>query len=138
PCLRDTQAAVCATVNGGCPGANASDPALSGVLTTNKTITLGGDPNTSYTIVLHIQGEVESKNYNGGTDLNATGSSPTLNGWRDPARTTDPTPSNATAYDVDMRRVVNPGSPAHQAYMLNSMDGPGPENHTTSGMDYTT
>ena len=138
PCLRDTQAAVCATVNGGCPGANASDPALSGVLTTNKTITLGGDPNTSYTIVLHIQGEVESKNYNGGTDLNATGSSPTLNGWRYPAGTTNPTPSNTNAYNVYMLRVVNPGSTAHQDYMLNSLDGPGTENHTTYGMDYTT
>jgi hypothetical protein len=138
PCLRDTSAAVCATVNGGCPAANASDPALSGVLTTNKTITLGGDPNVSYTIVLHIQGEVESKNYTGGTDLNATGSSPTLNGWRYPAGTTNPSPSNTNAYNVYMLRVVNPGSTAHQDYMLNSMDGPGTENHTTYGMDYTT
>ena len=109
PCLRDTQAAVCATVNGNCPAANASDPALSGGLTTNKTITLGGDPNTTYAIVLHVQGEVESKNYNGGTDLNATGSSPTLNGWRYPAGTTNPTPSNTNAYNVYMLRVVNPG-----------------------------
>jgi hypothetical protein len=138
PCLRDTSAAVCATVNGGCPGANASDPALSGVLTTNAMITLGGDPNTSYTIVLHVQGEVESKNYNGGTDLASTGSSPTMNGWRYPAGTTNPTPSNTNAYNVYMLRVTNPGSTAHQDYMLNSMDPPGVENHTTYGMDYTT
>jgi hypothetical protein len=138
PCLRDTQAAVCATVSGSCPGANSADPALSGVLTTNKTITLGGDPNTSYTVVLHVQGEVESKNYNGGTDMNSTGSSPTLNGWRYPMGTTNPTPSNTNAYNVYMLRVVNPGQTAHQDYMLNSLDGPGTENHTTYGMDYTT
>ncbi|HEY7372300.1 MAG TPA: hypothetical protein VIF57_09095 [Polyangia bacterium] len=138
PCLRDTQAAVCATVNGGCPGANTADPALSGVLTTNKTITLGGDPNTTYTIVLHIQGEVESKNYNGGTDVNSSGSSPTLNGWRYPTGTTNPTPGTNNAYNVYMLRVTNPGSTAHTDYFLNSIDPPGVENHTSYGIDYTT
>src|SRR5436190_6589975 len=138
PCLRDTSAAVCATVSGGCPAANASDPALSGVLTTNKTITLGGDPNTTYAVVLHVQGEVESKNYNGGTDFSVSGSSPTMNGWRYPAGTTNPTPNSGNAYNVYMLRVTNPGSTAHSDYMLNSMDPPGVENHTTYGMDYTT
>jgi hypothetical protein len=53
PCLRDTQAAVCATVNGACPPPG-SDPALNGAHLTDKSITLGGRPGHSYTIKLHI------------------------------------------------------------------------------------
>ncbi len=78
--LRDTQAAVCATVNGNCPGANTAGSGLAGVLTTDKTYTLGGTPGTSYTITLHIQGEVESKQY-GGMDANSTLTSPMANGF---------------------------------------------------------
>ena len=138
PCLANTQAAVCATISGQCPAANTSDPALSGVHTTDKMITLGGDPATTYTIVLHVQGEVESKNYNGGTDVSTAGMSPTLNGWRYPAGTTNPTPNTGNAYNVYMLRVTNMGATTHQDYMLNSLDPPGVENHTTYGMDYTT
>ncbi len=80
PCLRDTQAAVCATVNGNCPGANTAGSGLAGVLTTDRTVTLGGTPGTQYTVTLHIQGEVESKQY-GGMDANSTLTSPMANGF---------------------------------------------------------
>ena len=134
PCLRDTEASVCATVNGGCPATNNSDTALRGVKTTDKTITLGGDPGTNYTIVLHVQGEVESKNYNGGTDQNSDGSSPTLNGWRCPAGRR---PSRATRTTFTCCASPTPGRRAHD-YFLNSLIAPGVENHTTYGIDYTT
>jgi len=130
-CLRDTEASVCATVNGTCPPANANDPALSGALTTDKTVTLGGTMGTPYTITLHIQGEVESKQY-GGMDQNSTAQSPKADGF-----CVGGTPTNADAYNVYMIRVTNPGSTAKTNYFLNSLQAPGTSNHTTYGIDYT-
>jgi hypothetical protein len=132
PCLNDTQFAVCQTHVGACPPANPTDPALSGVLLTDKTITLGGLQNQSYTIHLHIQGEVESKQYGGGVDQNSTLFSPHADGF-----ITGGVPTPASAYDVKMIRVTNPGSSTHTDYFLNSLQGPGVSNHTTYGMDYT-
>lgn len=139
PCLRDTQAAVCATVNGACPGANTAGSGLAGVLTADKTITLGGTPGTMYTISLHIQGEVESKQY-GGMDQNSTLASPRADGFA-----IGGTPTNADAYNVYVIRVTNPGSTAATNYYLNSLQdaavgtttrGPGVSNHTVYGIDY--
>jgi len=130
-CLRDTEASVCATVAGACPDTNNADVALRGVKLTDKTITLGGTPGTPYTITVHVQGEVESKNYVGGADQNAMSMSPSMDGWR-----VGGTPSTANAYSVYMLRVRNPGSTTDTTYYLNSMDPPGVENHTTYGVDY--
>lgn len=139
PCLRDTQAAVCATVNGACPGANTAGSGLAGVLTADRTITLGGTPGTMYTISLHIQGEVESKQY-GGMDQNSTLASPRADGFA-----IGGTPTNADAYNVYVIRVTNPGSTAATNYYLNSLQdaavgtttrGPGVSNHTVYGIDY--
>jgi len=131
PCLADTQAAVCSTYARTCPAANANDPALSGVLTTDKTITLGGTTGTSYTITLHIQGEVESKQY-GGMDQNSTAQSPKADGF-----CVGGSPVNGDAYNVYMIRVTNPGATTKTDYFLNSLQGPGVSNHTTYGIDYT-
>src|SRR5262249_19793568 len=118
PCGRDTEAAVCATgPAGGCPDTTNADIALRRVKTTDRTVTLGGPPGTMYTIVLHVQGEVESKNYTGGTDMSPSGSSPNMNGWR-----VGGTPATNNAYNVYMLRVTPPGSTTATNYYLNSMD----------------
>jgi hypothetical protein len=130
-CLRDTEASVCATVSGSCPPAMPNDPALSGALTTDKTVTLGGTMGTPYTVTLHIQGEVESKQY-GGMDSNSTAQSPKADGF-----CVGGTPTAADAYNVYMIRVTNPGSTAKTNYFLNSLQAPGTSNHTTYGIDYT-
>jgi hypothetical protein len=127
-CLTDSAKSVCQTSNMGCPGANQQDPALSGIITTDKTVTLGGDPNTTYTITLHIQGEVESKRYTGGQDQEDSATSPKMDGF-----CVGGTPTGADAYNVYMVRVSNP----KQDYFLNSLQDPGVSNHTTYGMDYT-
>ncbi len=127
-CLTDSAQSVCQTIDGGCPAPNQQDPALSGVITTDKTVTLGGDPAKTYTITLHVQGEVESKRYNGGQDQNSSAQSPKVDGF-----CTGGTPTNGDAYNVYMVRVSSP----KQDYFLNSMQPPGVSNHTTYGMDYT-
>jgi hypothetical protein len=133
PCLRDTQAAVCATVSGVCPNVNVTDVALRGVLMTNKTITLGGTPGTSYTITLHVQGEVEAKQYvNGSVDQESMLTSPMANGFA-----VGGTPTTANAYGVYLLRVTNPGATTSTDYFLNSLIPPGVSNHTTYGVDYT-
>ena len=129
-CLMDTEAAVCATKTGACPPANTSDGALSGVLMTDKTVTLGGTMGTPYTITLHVQGEVESKGY-GGKDQNSTAASPKADGF-----CVGGTPTTADFYNVYMVRVTNPGG-AKTDYFLNSLGPPGTSNHTTYGIDYT-
>jgi hypothetical protein len=131
PCLTDTQAAVCSTKSGACPPANTTDRALSGVLTTDKTVTLGGTMGTDYTITLHIQGEVESKGY-GGMDQNSTAASPKADGF-----CVGGTPTTADAYNVYMIRVTDPGATTKTDYFLNSLQPPGAPNHTTYGIDYT-
>lgn len=128
PCLNDTAASVCQTKTGGCPAKNPQDPSTGGALTTDKMITLGGDPAKTYTITLHVQGEVEAKKYNGGQDQSAQGSSPKLDGF-----CTGGTPSGGDDYNVYLVRVASP----KQDYFLNSLIGPGVSNHTTYGMDYT-
>ena len=129
PCIRDTAASVCATVNGACPGANTAGSGLAGVLTTDKTVTLGGTPGTMYSITLHIQGEVESKQY-GGMDANAVLASPAANGF-----CVGGTPTNADAYNVYLIKVTSGGVVTN--YFLNSLQAPGVSNHTTYGIDYT-
>jgi hypothetical protein len=130
-CLRDTEASVCATASGSCPGPVSGDPALSGILTTNKTVTLGGTMGTPYSITLHVQGEVESKQY-GGMDQNSSAQSPKADGF-----CVGGTPTAADAYNVYLIRVTNPGSTAKTDYFLNSLQNPGVSNHTTYGIDYT-
>ncbi|HEY7372757.1 MAG TPA: hypothetical protein VIF57_11395 [Polyangia bacterium] len=132
PCLRDTQAAVCATVSGTCPMVNNADLPLRGVLMTDKTITLGGTPGTSYTITLHVQGEVEAKQYVATMDLDSVLLSPQANGF-----SVGGSPTQANAYGVYMLRVTNPGATTSTDYFLNSLTPPGVSNHTTYGVDYT-
>jgi hypothetical protein len=131
PCQRDTQAAVCATIaqGQGCPGAVAGDAALSGTHTTDKMITLGGNPGQSYSITLHVQGEVEAKRYNS-TTLDQSGAN---HGW-----SVGGTPVTTDAYNVYMIRVTNPGATTHTDYFLNMLVPPGASNHTTYAIDYTT
>jgi hypothetical protein len=126
-CLNKTAESVCQTLAGACPGANA-DAALSGVITTDKMITLGGEPAKVYTITLHVQGEVESKKYDGGADQSSTGASPKADGF-----CVGGTPSNGDAYNVYMARVSSP----KKDYFFNSIQPPGVSNHTTYGIDYT-
>jgi len=135
PCVRDTQAAVCATfAGGGCP-LGPGDPALKGALLTDKTFTLGGLPGHSYSIKLHIQGEVESKRYTNSVDQSSAGMSPMLDGFATAG--VGGVPTSADAYNVYMIRVTNPGSTTSTDYFLNSLQLPGVSNHTTYGVDYT-
>lgn len=131
PCLLDTSKNVCATAVGACP-INTSDRTLSGVLMTDKSITLGGKQGKPYTITLHIQGEVEAKAYAGTTDQNGSAISPAADGF-----STGGTPTSLDFYGVYMLRVTNPGSTTHTDYFLNSLVPPGVSNHTTYGIDYT-
>lgn len=130
PCVNKTAESVCQTNKNGtaCPGANAGDPALSGYLSTDKTITLGGDPAKVYTITLHVQGEVESKRYDGGKDQSTVGGSPKADGFCEGG-----TPTNGDAYNVYMARVSAP----KKDYFFNYIQPPGVSNHTTYGIDYT-
>jgi hypothetical protein len=128
PCLNDTAKSVCSTLAGACPPRNTSDPALSGGLTTNHKVTLGGDPTKTYTITLHVQGEVESKRYDNGKDQESQLASPKANGFCEGG-----TPTGGDAYNVYMVRVSNP----KKDYFLNSLQTPGVSNHTTYGIDYT-
>lgn len=129
-CLSDTGAVVCRTSPGACPSPNSADPVLSGVLMTDKTVTLGGNPGTQYTVTVHVQGEVEAKTYTGGLDQNNVAGSPKADGF-----VTGGTPTQANAYGVYLLRVTNPGSPKTD-YFLNSLVPPGVSDHTTYGVDY--
>jgi len=132
PCMADTQAAVCSNNTGACPNSSDPDIALRGVHLTDRSVTLGGTPGTSYTITLHIQGEVESKQYTGSTDQESMLTSPTADGFA-----TGGTPTTSNAYGVYMLRVTNPGTMGNTDYFLNSLQPPGVSNHTTYGVDYT-
>jgi hypothetical protein len=132
PCLRDTQAAVCATVAGTCPASTDTDVALRGAHLTDKSVTLGGTPGTTYAITLHIQGEVESKQYTNGVDQESMLLSPTADGFA-----IGGTPTLTNAYAVYLLRVTNPGAMTNTDYFLNSLQPPGTSNHTTYGVDYT-
>jgi hypothetical protein len=127
PCLNDTAKSVCQTKTNGCPGDNNADFALSGVLTTDKTITLGGDPGKTYTITLHVQGEVEAKKYDNTQDANGQAQSPKADGFA-----VGGDPSKGDYYNVYLVRTSNPP----QDYFLNSLIPPGVSNHTTYGIDY--
>ena len=128
PCLGGDDPLVCQTLLAQCPG-DKSDFALSGVLTTDKEITLGGDPATVYTITLHVQGEVEAKGYeNAAGDQDKSKASPMADGFQ-----TGGTPTKGDAYNVYMLRVTSP----KQDYFFNSLIPPGKSDHTTYGIDYT-
>jgi hypothetical protein len=100
---------------------------LSGVLTTDKTIMLGGDTTKTYTITLHVQGEVEAKQYNG-TDQNQAGPvTAKLDGFAKGG-----SPVTTDNYNVYMIRVTAPKAD----YFLNSLLPPGESNHTTYTIDY--
>jgi hypothetical protein len=126
PCLSDFDPLVCKT--GNCTGGDNPDFALSGVLTTDKTITIGGDPAKVYNITLHIQGEVEAKSYGSAGDQEKSKASPMADGFQ-----VGGTPSGGDAYNVYMLRVTAP----KQDYFFNALIPPGKSDHTTYGIDYT-
>jgi hypothetical protein len=130
PCISNNNATVCHTIQQGqsCPPKNPSDPAMGGALTTNKTITLGGDPAKVYTITLHVQGEVEAKGYNNGMDQNSSAMHPKMDGFY-----VGGTPQTGDDYNVYLARVSSP----KQDYFLNSIKPSGVSDHTTYLMDYT-
>ncbi len=132
PCGPNTGASVCRTSVGACPVANPTDRALSGVLLTDKTVTLGGDPAKLYTVTLQIQGVVEAKQYIGSVDSNSAAPSPNANGFA-----VGGVPTAANAFSVYLLRVTNPGSAAKTDYFLNSIAPPGVSDHTTYGVNYT-
>jgi hypothetical protein len=125
PCLSDFDPLVCKT--GNCPPADDPDFALSGVLTTDKTITIGGDPAKIYNITLHIQGEVEAKSYGTTGDQEKSKPSPMADGFQ-----VGGSPTKGDAYNVYMLRVTAP----KQDYFFNALVPPGRSDHTTYGIDY--
>jgi hypothetical protein len=126
PCQSDFDPLVCKT--GNCTGQDNADFALSGALTTDKTITIAGDPAKTYTITLHIQGEVEAKSYGNTGDQEKSKQSPMADGFQ-----VGGTPTKGDAYNVYMLRVTSP----KQDYFFNSLIPPGVSDHTTYGIDYT-
>lgn len=129
-CLVDSAASVCQTAISGCPAANPNDPSLSGALLTDKSFTLGGTPGTSYTVTVHVQGEVEAKFYTNSVDQNNVATSPKADGFA-----TNGSPTQGNAYSIYLLRVTNPGG-TKTDYFLNSLVGPGVSDHTTYGVDY--
>lgn len=129
-CLVDSAASVCQTTQGSCPPPNSTDPALSGALLTDKAFTLGGTPGTSYTITVHVQGEVEAKFYTNSLDQSNVAGSPKADGFA-----TGGVPTQGNAYGIYLLRVTNPGG-TKTDYFLNSLVGPGVSDHTTYGVDY--
>jgi hypothetical protein len=132
-CGTQVQASVCLTTppSGTCPPKNDADPALSGALI-DRTFLLKGFGGAPYKITLHIQGEVESKGFIGGSDPDSGGVSPHLNGFRTGgAPTTD-------SYSSFMLRITGYEFGATTDYFLNSLQGPGASQHTTYGIDYKT
>jgi len=127
PCLADTDPLVCQTKTNGCPGGNPTDP-LAGVITTDRTVTLGGDPAKLYTLTLHVQGEVEAKAYPGGKDQESSKASPAADGFSDGGK-----PEGGNNYNVYMARVASPA----KDYFFNAVSPPGKSDHTTYGLDYT-
>ena len=125
PCISDFDPLVCKT--GNCPPNDDPDFALSGVLTTDKTITIGGDPAKVYNITLHIQGEVEAKSYGATGDQEKSKQSPMADGFQ-----VGGTPTKGDAYNVYMLRVTAP----KQDYFFNALVPPGKSDHTTYGIDY--
>jgi hypothetical protein len=132
PCARDASASTCFTVAQptACPNPTASDVSLRGAITTDKTIALVGDPDVSYRVVLHVQGEVEAGEYTGGIDADGS-QTPTsrLNGWR-----VGGTPAGTSS--VYLLRVTEARSGAHSDYFLNSLAPPGAANSGTYRVDY--
>jgi hypothetical protein len=130
PCLSDNNLTVCSTSNNGCPAKKPDDPATGGKLTTDKMLTLGGDPSKTYTITLHVQGEVEAKGYDNGMDQDAASQKqhPMMDGFYVGGR-----PQTGDDYNVYMVRVSEPA----KDYFLNSIKPPGITDHTTYLMDYT-
>jgi hypothetical protein len=126
-CETDNNKTVCHTPKPGeaCPPNN--DPATGGKLTTDKTITLGGDPTKVYTITLHVQGEVEAKDYANGMDQNNNAAHPKMDGFY-----VGGAPRPGT-YNVYMARVSAP----KRDYFFNSILPPGVSDHTTYLIDYT-
>jgi hypothetical protein len=125
PCISDFDPLVCKT--GNCPPNDDPDFALSGALTTDKTITIGGDPAKIYNITLHIQGEVEAKSYGATGDQEKSKQSPMADGFQ-----VGGTPTKGDAYNVYMLRVTAP----KQDYFFNALVPPGKSDHTTYGIDY--
>jgi hypothetical protein len=130
PCLSDNNLTVCSTSNNGCPAKKPDDPATGGKLTTDRMLTLGGDASKTYTITLHVQGEVEAKGYDNGMDQDAANQKqhPTMDGFYIGGR-----PQTGDDYNVYMVRVSEPS----KDYFLNSIKPPGITDHTTYLMDYT-
>ncbi len=130
PCLSDNNLTVCSTSNNGCPAKKPDDPATGGQLTTDKMLTLGGDSSKTYTITLHVQGEVEAKGYDNGMDQDAANQKqhPMMDGFYVGGR-----PQTGDDYNVYMLRVSEPS----KDYFFNSIKPPGITDHTTYLMDYT-
>jgi hypothetical protein len=129
PCLSDNNLTVCSTNNSGaCPAKKPDDPATGGKLTTDKMITLGGDPAKTYTITLHVQGEVEAKGYDNGMDQDGAKAHPNMDGFYVGGR-----PQTGDDYNVYLLRVSEPS----KDYFLNSIKPPGITDHTTYLLEYT-
>jgi hypothetical protein len=128
-CGTNSNQTVCQTGGGmACPAKNSADPPLGGKLTTDKTITLGGDPTKTYTITLHVQGEVEAKGYINGSDQNNSAAHPKMDGFY-----TGGAPQPGDDYNIYMARVSAP----KQDYFLNAIKPPGVTDHTTYLIDYS-
>ena len=138
PCVTDVSngGSVCDTRQPGaaCPDTTNADLPLRGIKTFDKTYTLAGARGTMYSIALHVQGEVEAKQYTGGTDQNTAKVSPAADGFYFPT-TGDTTRVVTGTYNVYLFRVTNPAG-AKRDYFLNAIQPPGVQNHTTYGIDY--
>ena len=100
---------------------------MAGTINRNQTVTVGGNPATTYMVTAHFVGIVEPKVYQGGTKQSPTTAT---DGWY-----VDGTPRNSGSYNVYMLGV---SSPQH-VYYLNALGNQNPavaEFHYTYQIDF--
>jgi hypothetical protein len=127
-CIQHTSIRTClSSPAGACP--RTDDPVLTGALTTDTTVELGGEPGVLYDVRLRVVGLVEGKPYVGGTDQSSGVELP-ADGFRAGGR-----PDNqSNGYSAYMIRTTSPA----QDYFLNSIAVAGDNRvrHSTFPIDY--
>ena len=82
---------------------------------------------------IHVQGEVESKTFNGGVDNSSMGSTTSsLDGLR-----TGGKPVTTDGYNIFLLRITGYEGGLTTNYYLNSLGPPGASTHTTYRVDYS-
>lgn len=101
--------------NNNCPGNNPPAYIVQGTVNRDQTITVGGNPATTYTVKARFVGVVEPKQYQGGTKQTPAVAT---DGWY-----TGGTPTTNDNYNVYMLQITAPA----QVYYLNALGNQTPQ-----------